>query len=363
MQVSDNLPLLELMLKDAALAPNFYKTTNYWSIYEKRLVPELRRLGLSDFRRRYGSVLSSFGATDLVGSFGKIDLFKNRVLHNRITRRIPLWLRFLSFQNYLLNKIFPCTNPYDVTLEGLRQLACEYVYAIGEKFGAKSLDKFEVSLIGNPEDVIKIGGRVYTMPILYYYLKYVYCQSYLNFDDVEIMVELGCGSGKQVEVIKKLHPNSCFLLFDIPPQLYVCEQYLSAVFPGSVVSYQDTRNMDSLPGNKEGKIFIFGNWKFPILNETQIDLFWNASSFQEMEPDVVMNYLSYINKQARAVFLEEMMGGKEVARKEGSHGVLKQTTLEDYRSGLANFQLLNMSPCRSPLGMVPGYSNSFWERI
>jgi len=362
MQVLDNPQLLKLMLEDTARAPDTYKATNYWAVYEKRFLPELQRLGLHDFRRRKNSILSSFGATDLPPTLCQIDLLNSRIFNNRITRKIPCWSRFLSFQNSLLNRILPISTSYSYETD-LKQLAYDFVRMQGEKVGAKSIDEFEVSLVGNPEDIIIVGGKVYTMSILYYYQRYVYCCNYIDFDNIEILVELGSGAGKQIEVIKKLHPGICFLLFDIPPQLYVCEQYLSAVFPDSVVSYKDTRNMDSIPEIRKGKIFVFGNWKFPILEQVKIDLFWNAASFQEMEPEVVANYLNYINRQANAVFLQELMSGTDVARKKGNHGVLRQTKLEDYKSGLTNFQLVDISPCLRPIGRLTGYSDSFWKRV
>lgn len=363
LQVSDNPGLLHLMLDDTARAPDIYKPTNYWAVYEDSFLPELQKLGLHDFRRRKNSILTSFGAADILPSFGQIDLFKSRIFNNRITRKIPFWLRFLCLQNYLLNKILPIATPYDIKIEDLEQLSYEFVRMQGEKVEAKSIDEFEASLIGNPEDIIKRGEKLYTMSILYYYLRYAYCCNYVDFNNIEIFVELGSGCGKQIEVIKKLHPDICFLLFDIPPQLYVCEQYLSAVFPDSVVSYKDTRNMDSIPEIRKGKIFIFGNWKFPILEKVKFDLFWNARSFQEMEPEVVANYLKYINKQANAIFLQETMDGKEVAKGKGYHGVLKQTKLEDYKNGLTNFRLLDMSSCLLPIGNLLTYSDSFWKRI
>jgi putative sugar O-methyltransferase len=365
MQVSDDPQLLKLMLEDTAHAPDIYKPTNYWAVFEKKFLPELQKLGLHDFRRRKNSVLSRFWAPDLSPSFSQIDLFKSRIFSNRITRRIPFWSRFLKFQMYLLNKILPIstTLPYGLDIEDLKQLVYEFARMQGEKVGAKLIDEFEASLVGNPEDIIKIGEKVYTMYILDYYCRYVYCCNYIDFDDIQVMVELGSGSGKQIEVIKKLHPNICFLLFDIPPQLYVCEQYLSAVFPDSVVSYRDTKILDSIPEIRKGKIFIFGNWKFPILEKVKIDLFWNAKSFQEMELEVVANYLKYINKQANAVFLQEVMGGAKIANKKGDPGVLKQTKLEDYKNGLTNFQIIDMSPSMLPASKLSRYSDSFWKRM
>ncbi|MBN2190530.1 MAG: putative sugar O-methyltransferase [Candidatus Aureabacteria bacterium] len=349
------------MLEDTAHSPDIYKPTNYWAVYEKKFLPELRKLGLRDFRSRRDSVLSSFGATDLAPAFGRIDVCKSGIFNNRFTEKIPFWTKFLTLQNHLLNGILPVSSLF--RLEELEELLCDFARLYGEKAGARPLDAFEASLAGNPEHVIKKGGRAYTLPILTCYLRYAYCCNHINFDDIEILVELGGGSGKQAEVIKKLHPEICLLLFDITPQLYVCEQYLRQVFPGDVVSYRDTRNMVSVPEERKGKIFIFGNWKFPILEKIKIDLFWNSAGFQEMEPEVTANYLGYVNRQSRSVFLREAMKGKELARKKGDHGVLKKTTLEDYKRGLTNFRLVDMSPSLWPVGKRSVYSDSFWKRI
>ena len=362
MQVADNPQLLSIMLEDTRHAPDIYKPTNYWSVYENKFAPELRRLGLHDFRRRKGSILSTFGGTDLSSSFG-IDLSRSRLFNNRITRRVPVLSGLISLLNAFLNYVMPVAAPYNLTVQEIRELSYILARTEGEKVGARSIAELDASLVGNPEDIFEVDGKVYTMSVLYYYLRYVYCCNYIDFARTKVIVELGSGAGKQVEVIKKLHPDICFLLFDIPPQLYVCESYLDAVFPESIVSYKDTRNLESIPDAREGKIFIFGNWKFPILEKTKIDLFWNAASFQEMEPDVVANYLTYVNRQASFVFLQEAMSGKEVAKRIGEHGVLRQTTLEDYKNGLKDFELLDVSPSLSPVGRRgPGYSDSFWKR-
>jgi hypothetical protein len=121
--------------------------------------------------------------------------------------------------------------------------------------------------------------------------------------------------------------------------------------------------MKSIPKQRDGKIFIFGNWKLPELAFLKYDLFWNSASFQEMEPDVVLNYLKYVNQQTnKYVFLCEAMGGKELATAEGTHGVLEQTTLEHYKKGLIDFQLQDLSRAIHLPIMRSTYSFSFWSR-
>ncbi len=360
MQVNDNFKLLKQMLSDMQTAPDIYKPTNYWAVYEKRFLPELFKLGLHDFRRRKKSILSSFRATDLKPLLCHIDLYQRRILYNRYTRKIPFWSELLGILNIILNKVLPVKS--DFNLGDIDLLHYEFARLYGQTTNAKPIEQLEASTLGNPEHIIEVNGKIYTMDMLNYYVQYAYCNQYTTFEDIKVFVELGSGSGKQIEVIKKLHPNICFLVFDIPPQLYVLEQYLSSVFPNDVISYQETRNIGVIPRLEAGKIYVFGNWKFPLLKDLRIDLFWNAASFQEMEPDVVRNYLTYVNKLADGVFLAESMEGKEIASKKGDHGVLKQTKFQDYKDGLHDFHLLNLSPVVLPVSKRGGYSFLFWKR-
>jgi len=220
-------------------------------------------------------------------------------------------------------------------------------------------------MVGSPEGVFSINGKFYTTRLLYYYIHYAYCCKYVDFNTIDTIMELGAGAGNQIGVIKRLHPHITFYVFDIAPQLYVCQQYLSALFPDSVISYRQTRTMNELPEEQAGKIFIFGNWKISELAGLSYDLFWNSASFQEMEPNIVSNYLEYVNQQTKKyVYLFERMQGQPRARREGSQGVLEPTTFEHYKLGLKDFQLQDMSNANIIMleDYAKGYSFSFWRR-
>jgi len=337
-QVNDKPELLNLMMEDSERSPKNYQLTNFWGTYAKKLVPELLEFGLKDFRRRKKSILTSFGATDLSPRW-IIDISKISIFKTYFAQRFPFYKKLCYIANLIINKLVHVSPSY---IKYIKKTPYLYAKIQGEIAGSKSIVEFDSSLIGNPEDIVKIGSKVYTRKILFDYLRYVYCSKHIDFNNIKTFVELGCGSGRQIEVIKKLFPDICFFLFDIPPQLYVCEQYLSSVFPNSVISYEKTRNMETIPKVQKGKIYIFGNWKFPILEHLEIDLFWNAASFSEMEPDVVSNYLSYVNRNAKNIYLLERMDGKEIAKDIGSYGVIKQTKFSDYKNALKDFQLVDM---------------------
>jgi len=360
-QVKDDPELLELMMQDLKSASSLYQPTNWWSVYEKKFLPELRSLGLRNFRRRKNSILTSFAATDLIPT--NIRKIKARGKTNKT--RIPKFiLRQLLRSKKIESYVEQLSKRYSfVSNENINYLCYEFAKTFGENCKAKSIKNFEGSDIGNPENIFSRDGKKYTTSLLSFYLNYAYCCKFMNFDSINSIMELGSGAGKQIELIKKLHPELSFYVVDIPPQLYVCEQYLSALFPESVISYRQTRSMKNIPEKRKGKIFIFGNWKIPEVTNLVYDLFWNAASFQEMEPEVVLNYLNYINRQTtKYVFLQENMKGMPITSEEGKLGVLKQTTLQHYKMGLENFHMQDLSKAIHLHTFSSGYENAFWKR-
>ena len=365
-QVDDDPSLLDLMLSDSRLAPGCYQTTNYWQFMERKLMPELRAAGLKDFRRRHRSPLHSFGASDLKVLPPHIDFLQLRLLNNRYTVRIPGYERWLERLGLAISKPLPFAGGARINTEKLAKMMVDRAVHYGAAQGALPLEMIADSLVGNPGWCIEAFDKVYTMTFLRKYMEYAYCCQHVAFNTISTLVELGSGAGRQAEVLKKLYPNLTLYLFDLPPQLYVCEQSMHKIFPGQVVGYRETRDYKTLPP-PDGRIHIIGNWKFPLLKEADIDLFWNAASFQEMEPDVVAAYLSDVNASAKAAYICAVMGGKHVAQRPGKPGVLRQTVLDDYKRGLPDFELVHMDYTVTPLGDEAirnsyNYSSSFWRR-
>jgi len=365
-QVDEDMELLALMVEDGESAPPVYRTTNYWELLGNKLMPELNRHGLKDFRRRRRSPLGSFAGVDLKPLPPHIDLFDYRLLNNRYTVRIPEYERWLERVGLAISRKFPLRSGNKSAAGSYQKIALDRAEHFGAKFGAKPLSTAGGSSVGNPEWEFEAFGNLYTIDFIVKYLTYAYASQFIDFAGVKVFIELGSGAGRQAELLHKFYPDMSILLFDIPPQLYVCEQYLKKVFPGEVINYRETRDYRSLPKPQPGKIYMFGNWQFPLLEGHHADLFWNSGSFPEMEPNVVANYLSYVNKVANTVFIQGALDGKHLAKRKGAGGVLAATTFDDYRKGLPGFEEVDGSPSIHALGQeglsgLDRYCDSFWR--
>ncbi len=369
-QVRDDLDLLDLMLEDLDAAPDIYQTTNYWKVYEQRLIPYLRNRGLKDFRSgQYtdgGEVLRSFGASDdddfeVPYGFGSKLAALPPVA--TLLRRSPLARDIQALAVRRMRRIASLGTSEEELLAKWRKVMYEEASRFGEESGAMPLSRLSASTVGGPRGIWQHGNAYYTFRLLYYYMRYAYVCRFYDFRHKATVVELSSGSGKQAEVLAQLHPQLTLCLFDIPPQLYVAHQYLSALLPERVVDYRSTRRTERATDLTPGMIYFFGNWRFDLLHEIRPELFWSAASFGEMEPHVVASYLRTVNAAADNVYLMQKMDGKERARAAGEPGVLEPTVFSHYRMGLPDFELLDRSPTSRPTGArMPGYEDSFWTR-
>ena len=288
-QIADDLDLLQQMMDDLKEASPLYKPTNYWAYYEKQFLPELRRLGLRDLRRRRDSVLSSFGATDLA--------IKPQVKPKPGIRGVSPVARMLT--SFFDRNPFLELGQTLVTAEAFTR----YFHAhTKEKFERIRMDLGNVpaSTCGKPDDLVEIEGLPWSRSHLQYCSMFADAARYIKFPAQGVLCELGPGMGRNIEVMAKLFEDATFLLFEIPPQLYVANQYLRTIFGPRVISYREAIAMSpasgdaSIPPAAKGKILVLPTWRMPAWATTKVDVFWNSASFQEMEPDVVMNYLRLV---------------------------------------------------------------------
>lgn len=344
--MSPALPRLENLLTAYRKAPAKYQATSYWRSYEERTLDAIRTLDIHELRSGKHPIFSTFGFSDAE----YIPHPNSGALSKAL---LTLFIRLMKGRSYL---------PYGLKVRDIQEAAFRHCELLGRLTGTPSPRALETSDFGGPADLFQIDGRRYTMAFLNYYVRQCFAHQHIGFTGKEIVVELGPGSGYQTEILKKLYPDITVLCFDMPGQIYLCETYLTqALGQKSVIGADITLDWKDLSMLERGKTHFFGNWQMPLLHNLSFNVFWNAASFGEMEPEVVENYLSHVKGNAEYVYLLQARHGKET---QGRSRVSRPITFDDYDRMLSGYSLLKEQDAwfvHSRLSHSGGYFEAVWK--
>ena len=329
-------------------APEIFQAGRYWKAYEEQITEQVKKADLSELRSGKYPIFSTFGFNDLVYHYHP---------------KMPFYVKFIR---QLVRKLFidnRASLPYSLRLSDIREMAYKHSAMQGQIAGAPPISTLEASDFGKPEDLFLVNGKRYTMKFLSFYVRYCFAHKYMKLKGDETIVELGSGSGFQVELLRKIHPNITIICFDLPAQLYLCEQYLQNVFgSGAIGSSEKNIGLTDLSQLEKGKIHLFGNWQFPLLKDFKFDVFWNAASFGEMEPNIVANYLSYVKGNCNWIYLMQARNGKESSQ---DSGVVKPILFADYSQMLGNNYSLSAEDdaydAHRRVSQTGGYFQAVWQ--
>jgi len=328
-------------------APELFQAAQYWNTYEKPIFEELSNLNPERLRSGDYPFLSSFGFSEVY--------FKNNHKHSKFKQlKTKVIRRLVGGDSYSL--------PYSMGIRAVQEMAYHHCELYGELTNSMPINTIETSSFGSPQDIFDIDGRKYTMGFLNFYIRYCFANKYLNFNGSETIVELGSGSGHQIEVLKKLFPDMTILCFDMPAQLYLCQLFLcNSLGEKNVVKIEETHNWVDLSKVEKGKVHFLGNWQIPLIKNFKHDVFWNAASFGEMEPHIVENYMSYVLGEAENIFCLQARNGKEQS---GITQVKSKSTFEDYDKVFMNYKLVGEEDAyyaNKRMSMSGGYFQGVWK--
>ncbi len=307
---------------------DLYRPTSFWSEASQKLAHEFEEIGIENFRRgplALSYFVPSYGPPTLGLNIDQVDL-----LTSTLNGEYPDHKKGMLALNAYLSGQLNALADYRVLL------------AANSAPDALGLTDFSESSVGNPSEQFNFDGKAYSRSALNYLLGLSLLKQHADLSSIKTVLEIGGGFGTLGEILGKAPSEGLkYIDIDIPPTHFAAEHYLKANFGSqNVDGYINLENRATIEISDLPAFTVMCSWQLEKLRG-QVDLFVNFISFQEMEPNVVKNYLGQVGRlKPRWVLLRNMKEGKQ-KKVAGALGVIQPILSEDYATMLPDYQLMS----------------------
>lgn len=331
----------EALMNELQEQSSLYRPGVFWQEASKEMLADLAQDGVHNFRRLKSSLMF------FVPTYG----FPGNALSQDTMKSLQDWLKNQPLGSKQIGYIEQFSSGYSVALADYRTLAAS-------EYGSNTspnLMHFSESQFGEPIEQFEIEGNRYSRSALNYLLGLAFLKKHINLTTCKTVMEIGGGFGTLGEVLHQTMPQAQYIDIDIPPTLCCSTYYLQQVVgQDNLSTYQSVYSKADIQINQLNKVSVLPSWVIEKL-QGKIDLFVNFISFQEMEPDIVQNYLHHVNRlQADWVLLRNMREGKQL-RSQHRFGVDKPIFSEDYERMLPNYELIEKNVIPYGFKTVDGF--------
>ncbi|MGD9824482.1 putative sugar O-methyltransferase [Desulfobacter sp.] len=310
------LSLLNTMINDMQHADPLYSPTDFWSVCIAAIIDEIKRKGLSGFRAHKSA--NSF----FVPLYSRPFYYR----HKDIIDHFIKWLDTLPYRK-------AGTDIYNLLSGHTNALADYRVFKAADSNNPPILSNLSESQVGHPNEQFVFEDCRYSLSFLNYLKGLVFLKKNIVPNPIHRALEIGGGYGTLGEILLKSEPDALYIDVDLPPVAAVATYYLREVFgESSVLGYDQTRewehiDIDNIPD--ACRAVVLCPWQLPKLRG-KIDLFANFISFQEMEPDVVKNYINLVQShEPEYILLRNLREGKRKKMTPDELGVKEPILLKE----------------------------------
>jgi putative sugar O-methyltransferase len=313
----------ELLLR-AKAQNELYQATSFWDTAIDPMLSDLAEQGIENFRQ-WQSALTYFVPT--YGSPGNsLSLELMSKLNNLIMDAET------SKQQQALKKF----------ITGEYQAFSDYrvVTAILKRNAPWLLENANESEVGKPIEQFIFDNNRYSRSYLNYLLGLAALSEFCDLKSITNVLEIGGGFGSLGEILfgNFDRETTKYCNLDIPPTCSISEYYLKQVTSLDVLGAFDDREVDF--ASNDWSLAVRPNWDIEKVTGN-IDLFVNYISFQEMEPNVVANYLRHVLRlQPKWILLRHIREGKQKLSPSNPVGVRQPTTPDIYTELLPGYSKL-----------------------
>lgn len=315
-KINHNFALLNKLINDHQYNNSILTSNNYWMNYTKRIERHIHNADLNTMRTNY-NLMKGFafgGAPKPTVS----NLYIKRTIFHFLEKIYPL-TKVINEYKRLLNATHKRNVGFRKDIAGL---CLKQIYK-----SFNDICFIDGTCNGGAEDGFKFNGFNISAEWIIYLARAADLYSGSpNLLKTKSIIEIGPGVGLNTLAHFSLNKNLNMVVnIDLPHILYLSTQFLKSVKFVEVIDYLEFEKMDlnNINGNK--KIVIqLPPWVLYKLN-INFDLLLNHFSFQEMEKNIVSEYLKLLGKKINSsAFIQNNVDGQ----KGGAGGQIEPVTLD-----------------------------------
>lgn len=272
-------------------APEIYQPSLFWQKINSEHIKQLQEDGYENFKRTLNLKYFNWSIFD-----PRDVQFRNLIRY---------WVAHPTLQ--IFTSQFRDTFPFRFGRVGgffyklFVSMLCQYTKGVDKE---DLLEKIEEPLEGNPFRIY-YKNRLISQDICNSILEYYSIMNQIpsSVKSNLSIAELGAGYGRLAFIFLKALKCK-YVIFDIPPALYVAQRYLSSIFPE--LKFFNFRDFDNYAEVKQvyenADVCFFTPNQLELLPKPQFNLLLNISSLHEMRLDQISNYFWLIDKYTHGYF-------------------------------------------------------------
>lgn len=288
--------ILSGMFKELKKSPVLYQPSIFWDELNKIHLEYLSKDGFDNFKRTVNTKYFNWGTLGII--VHQLSPIFKEFLRGNIAPLIES-----KFEDKRLN-----LRQSVKKLNYFEELTCRIYLAslfeyISRCDSLKILQRIEEPLIGNPF-VVRYKGKLISQDLYNSVYEFYSITQNLKLPKKIKVAELGAGYGRVGYVILKTLPDSAYCVIDIPPALFIAQNYLSKVFSKQkIFKFRPFTSFKKVKQEfKQSRIQFLMPHQIELLPKKYFDLFLNISSLHEMTREQIGNYIKQIDRLCQGYF-------------------------------------------------------------
>ena len=293
--VSTKRASLEAMIAEINSAPQVFQPSKLWERFARQHAGEIDRYGFAQLKKTVAMNYFNFALLGILAQSFLPALWEwiKRPTGNLLAARMaddpdaPAELKYAGWSGKL----------YAIYIDLLYNQT-------RRRDRDDLLSKIEEPLFGGPHLVLLSSGRTTSQDLcnsIFEYYSIVRGNS-VAFD--RPIIEVGAGYGRLAYVFLKARPGCKYWIIDLPPALYVAQQYLSTVLPDrKIFTFRHFETFDEVAAEVEtSDICFFSANQIQRLPDKVAGTFIAISNLHEMRREQIDFYFDEVDRLIHGVF-------------------------------------------------------------